>query len=217
MAGLFEKDFRLLSQRKSTFFIFIIVAVVMGISVGGEFIIAYGLVMALTLCTSTISYDEYDNGFPFIMSLPVTKKLYVAEKYLLSAVVMIITTVVTAGLSIVMSVLKKEMPGVSETVFSAFLIMFMMYIMAGVMIPALLKFGAEKSRVVLIVIIGICFAAFYVGKQPLESMNVDFSTIANTMNGVSPVVVLLIMFLISAAVTGISVAASNYIMAKKEF
>ena len=34
---------------------------------------------------TTISYDEFDNGLAFLMTLPVTRKQYVAEKYLLGA------------------------------------------------------------------------------------------------------------------------------------
>ena len=30
---------------------------------------------------STISYDEYDNGYPFLFTLPITRRQYVNEKY----------------------------------------------------------------------------------------------------------------------------------------
>ena len=82
MRGLLEKDFRLTFIRKQTLLIFFIMAIVMGVSMDGSFLVGYLTMLASIVALGTISFDEFENGFPFIMTLPFDRKTYVREKYL---------------------------------------------------------------------------------------------------------------------------------------
>ena len=81
MRGLFEKDFRLLCQNRQTLILFLMMAGFLGLTQNGTFVLGYLSFMFSILLTSTISYDEMDQGFEFLMTLPVTPKTYVQEKY----------------------------------------------------------------------------------------------------------------------------------------
>ena len=65
MRGLIEKDLRLTLARKQTILIFFVMALIMGASMDGSFLIAYLTMLATILAVGTISYDEFDNGFAF--------------------------------------------------------------------------------------------------------------------------------------------------------
>ena len=92
MFGLIEKDLRLTFARKQTLLIFFIMALVMGISMDGSFIVGYLTMLAAVISIGTISYDEYDNGFAFLMTLPFGRKTYVREKYLFCLKILLIVS-----------------------------------------------------------------------------------------------------------------------------
>ena len=85
MKGLLIKDYYLLLQQKTLFFIIVCFAICLGIS-GDNAVFAMSFIMFIfsLLAGSTISYDEYNHGYTFLFTLPVTRKTYVREKYILS-------------------------------------------------------------------------------------------------------------------------------------
>ena len=66
MKGLVIKDLRLAIQRRQTLLIYLILSVIMGMSLDAGFVIAYMTMLMGIIASGTISYDEYDNGFPFL-------------------------------------------------------------------------------------------------------------------------------------------------------
>lgn len=85
MAGLLEKDIRLLWGTKQTLVILFAIAVAVTFSGNGNFIIGYLPFVVEMIAISTIAYDEMDHGYQFLLTLPINKKTYVREKYLLCA------------------------------------------------------------------------------------------------------------------------------------
>ena len=82
MTGLLIKDFRLLKVQKN--FFALITFILFGQILFAEnnfFAISFASLTFSLLSISTVSYDEFDNGNPFLFSLPVTRKGYVLEKY----------------------------------------------------------------------------------------------------------------------------------------
>ena len=82
MLGLLVKDLRIALTRKFALLIILVIALIMGTSMEGPFIIGYVTMIALMLAVGTIIYDEMDNGYDFMMTMPLTRKTYVREKYL---------------------------------------------------------------------------------------------------------------------------------------
>ena len=81
MLGLMRKDLCLLLQRSRALAVMVGVGVLIGFSTDGAFMIGYMTMISAILSIGTISYDEFDNGYPFLMTLPVTRKSYVLAKY----------------------------------------------------------------------------------------------------------------------------------------
>ena len=84
MAGLLVKDMRLILRNKPYVVLFIILTVMLGFSQEGTFILGYFPYAMMILIINTIGYDEMDNGYQFLMTLPINAKTYVREKYILS-------------------------------------------------------------------------------------------------------------------------------------
>ena len=51
------------------------------------FVVSYFTMIASMFVLSTISYDEYDNGYAFLFSMPFSRTSYVKEKYVFSILV----------------------------------------------------------------------------------------------------------------------------------
>ena len=90
-------------------------------------------------------------------------------------------------------------------------------LMQSIMIPVLLKFGAEKSRITISIILGIGYLVGFGGYFLIKKFNLDVSgaliriNAANTATVIAGICVGLIM------ITGISFLISLRIMKKKEF
>ena len=87
MKGLFVKDIELMKQQKQFFILVVVMEVILNLAGSGSvsFATGYFTIVTAIFAITTISYDEFDNGLAFLMTLPVTRKQYVAEKYLLGA------------------------------------------------------------------------------------------------------------------------------------
>ena len=82
MSGLLQKDLCLLKSNRKTLVLFLALAVVISLGQTNTFILGYFPFLMIIMLTGTISYDEMDNGFPFLFTLPVDRKMYIREKYL---------------------------------------------------------------------------------------------------------------------------------------
>ena len=83
MKGLMIKDLRLLFNQKKTWIMYVLLCVMMGFSMQGAFMVGYTVMLCGALGISTISYDQAENGMPFLFTLPIDRQGYVREKYLL--------------------------------------------------------------------------------------------------------------------------------------
>lgn len=155
MAGLLEKDIRLIWGNRQSLLLFFALAVVLGFSQDGTFILGYFPFVIIILIINTIAYDELDNGFQFLMTLPINAKTYVREKYIFSFAGGIVSWLISATLYFAAKIVHgTQLDVISELpVIVTFLPIIIL--MAAFMIPMQIKFGVEKSRAV---VAGICGA-----------------------------------------------------------
>lgn len=218
MSGLLEKDFCLLKSNRKTLVLFLALAVVISLSQTDTFILGYFPFLMIIMLTGTISYDEMDNGFPFLFTLPVDRKIYIREKYLL-CIVGTIGSFLIAWILYFAALIVNGAPDASgkllESVgmFPVFLTIFFLAI--AVTVPIQVKYGAEGSRIVLA---GICFLGAGVilfvhkaaGDAALEKIT-SFSEMLEKTSGKIGV------FAVSIAALLISYGISVRVMEKKEF
>lgn len=155
MLGLMEKDFRLLTQRRTTLFIIVFVALFLSVSMDVSFILGYLCVFGLTLASGTIAYDEYDNGFPFLLSLPIEKKTYVLEKYIFCLLTGLSFWAVAGVLGFVISLARGEAEPVREYLLHVCMFLPAIMLVLAVMLPFLLRFGGERGRAWMLLFCGV--------------------------------------------------------------
>ena len=79
---MLTKDFRILAGQKRYFTIIILIALIFLCSgQPAQIIVGYCTMFGMLFTVNTISYDEFDHGYLFLFTLPVTRKDYVLEKY----------------------------------------------------------------------------------------------------------------------------------------
>lgn len=155
MAGLLEKDIRLLLRRKQTIVIFVALAVVLGFTQEGTFILGYLPFLGIILTISTISYDEIENGYTFLMTLPINAKTYVKEKFLFCLSGIFISWILAVFLYFAAGYMHGEKLVIIDEVPIIITFLAIEVLLMAIMIPFQIKFGVEKSRIVMLMVFGI--------------------------------------------------------------
>lgn len=218
MFGLLEKDLRLLTQRKSTLLMVLFLAIILSFSMSGPFILGYLVCLGIIYASSTISYDEFDNGYPFLMTLPVSPKVYALEKYvfcILSGLFSWIAGVILYCLSMIIKgeefILKDEL-----TVILGFIPLIIIYV--SLMIPFPLKFGAEKTKIVFILISGCILASGVLIQKITSSTKLSFiPTLLEKIGSCPDEILIIALTALLLIFLFVSYLISKHIMEHKEF
>ena len=165
MAGLVEKDIRLLLQRKQIMVAFLALALMLGFTQEGTFILGYLPILILLLTIGTISYDELDQGFTFLFTLPVNAREYVTEKYLFCGIAGILSWIASIGIYRAAAAIHGEQVDLQAELPMLLSFLAVDVIMMAVMIPIQIKFGANGSRMILMVIFGAALMIVFLLKQ----------------------------------------------------
>ena len=205
MAGLVEKDFRLIWCNKQALIFFLIIGVVIGLQ--NEAVILGWLPFAISiLLINTVTYDELDKGYGFLMTLPIDAETYVREKYFFCLTGGTVSWLVAAGLYMILE-MKQQMPvDMASQIPVALLI--------ALLIPLQLVSGVEKSRVVISGACGVMGASVIAFAKLVKTNVLSAFSFLNQMNGwiLAGIAVVVIVLLIL-----LSYAISVRIMEKKEF
>lgn len=216
MFGLIEKDLCILKQRKSFFLLMFAIAAMLSFTTDGAFVVGYLTLLCSLFTLSTISYDEYDNCFAFLFTMPINEKIYVIEKYIFSFIIGIGSFVLAMVIIVVSGMVKGEM--LSPEGYLGFLV----YIPIGLLIvafnvPVQLKFGQEKSRIVTLIIFGLFALAAYGFQEIITYLKLPVPKIVATMNLLPNAAWIVIGLAIVIFFVVISANVSISIMKKKEY
>lgn len=221
MKGLLIKDLQIMQMQKKFLLLILGISFFMGLTAEDtSFLIGYIIFMCSILVLGTISYDDFDNGYTFLFTLPVSRKGYVAEKYLLAIATDIISWLLSIGLGILISTIKGETLDIVMTITASAMVMLVCAMLLFIMLPLQMKFGAEKSRIVMVSLVGICFIAAYLLKMLSEKMtflSFDIQAFTHTLSSVSESTVLFIILALDILIGGITFFVSLRIMQNKQF
>lgn len=213
MKGLLVKDFRLLMQRKCSFVIIMLCGLAMIFSTDASFFIGWMIMIGSLFALSTIAYDEHDNCFPFLMTLPVSRKCYAFEKYLFGALIALASWICGVVFYALISALRRTGFDLQGEIAVLSVMLPVPLLILDFSIPFNLKYGSEKGRIYMLVFWGVIFGAVFAVVKLVPSVK-EFSFSGMSVSGASVVITALI---VTAAVTAASVAWSVRIMEKKEF
>ena len=162
MAGLFEKDLRLLIRNKQFVIVIVFMAFMFSLSGNLSMILPYMTVFGTIFSVSTISYDEADNGYMYLMTLPITYKDYVWEKYLFCTIGGIVTGALTIIFFIVGTAVKGEAINAGDILIAVLIVLPLIINIESFVIPVRLKFGNSKSHNFIMLTVGIIVGGAYV-------------------------------------------------------
>ena len=222
MKGMLIKDFRILKyQGKTLFLMLLVVAVLMNLitDVGPTFIVGYITIIFSLFTVTTVSYDEFDNCYLFLMTLQKKKKKYVNEKYLFALLSIIFAWCAGIVLGIILMIVQPSGEVDAADWFGTCLgYIFTAWIFVSVMLPLRLKFDAEKARYAnLIMIAAVAIAAFLISNA-LEYVPAKIVGPGKEwFSGLGTGGILGLFAVVTALVVVISYLCSRHIMAKKEF
>ena len=222
MKGMLIKDFRLLkNQGKSLLLMLLVVAIFMNFitDVGPAFIVGYITIIFSLFTATTISYDEFDNCYLFLMTLPITRKKYVNEKYVFALLSIACTWVLGTVLGTILLLAQPAVEmNAADWLGSCIGYIFAAWICVSIMLPIRLKFYSEKSRYANFIMIAVVFIAAFLVSSVIDYLPVSIVEAGKEwFYGLSAGGVLGIAGGITAAAVIISYLCSRHIMAKKEF
>lgn len=217
MKGLLIKDFKLMLMQKNFFIIIIVVTCLISISSQDPTFMIGFITLILSLFTvSTISYDEFDNGYPFLLTLPFSRKTYVLEKYVYGLILGTGAWIVSVIICSLMLIVQGK-PVTSDMLIGAFVILPMFLVIESLMIPVHLRFGGEKGRYALIACAGVLVVIGFVVMKIVEIFHINVLPLILAIDALGPVMFMVILLMIGFLVMLVSLKVSLSIMNKKEF
>lgn len=214
MKGLLVKDYYLLLQQKTFFFLLVCMVISFWISTENiPFAFSFIMFTFSLLSCNTISYDEYNHGYTFLFTLPLTRKLYVKEKYLLSILTCIVGWLIGCVMVLLIMFIGNTVQQFSSILsFSIFLFPALLLLQC-INIPIQLKFGSENGSNIRFLLTGAIFlAVILLSKLPLFN---SLNTIDLSQMEALPLLPAIIGFIIICLT--LSYTCSCHIMMKKEF
>lgn len=212
MRGLLTKDISILFQRKKTFIFLVLWAIVMSYTMeDASFVVGWLTMISAFFSISSLTYDEYDNSMPFLMTLPIDAKIYAVEKYLFGFMCGITSWLFGTIIYFIIASIKNVGIDLSTNVFQILVMIPLFVLLIDICLPINLKFGSERGRTIITIFWGIIFASvMFVGKIFTKNISIDPRVL-------SMQTILILLFLITVILTVISVLISVRVMNKKEF
>lgn len=216
MKGLIIKDFKLLMMQKSFFITLVFVAVFFSITTDSVFVIGFLTMICSMFVLSTISYDEFDNGNAFLFSLPITRKGYVIEKYIFGIMIGVISLVLSTIIACILTLFLNGTITNDLFLVSLFYIPVVL-VLQSLMLPLQIKFGSEKSRIAIFIVVAIIFIIGYGFNELIRILNIDFTSLVNTVLTMNVSMILMIIMFLSLIIMFISCKISMKLIKNKEF
>lgn len=221
MKGLLIKDFRQIKMQKNFFLIIAMISIGFIVSSGGNtgylsYAIGFSCFASSLFSLSTVSYDEFDNGNPFLFSLPITRKNYVLEKYCFGVMTGFGCWLLFSGLA-AFFVLYNGLALTGERIVSALILIPFFLLLLAILLPLTLKFGSEKSRFAVIGVFGIIFLLGYLGNHVVKTFGIDLSPVVRPLASLSAEALIGGLTVLSLLLLLLSLNISISIVKKKEF
>lgn len=217
MKGLLIKDFKLMKIQRTFFIAMPIIGIATAFSMNDvSFMIVYMSIVMPMFVINTIGYDELDNGNAFLFTLPISRKGYVWEKYLFGILLGTGALVLSLLLAFCISFIQG-FTGLSDILtYSPFIFSGMLLILS-VFIPVQLKFGSEKSRIVIIIIGGGAAVLGFGAAKISEWLKIDTAALTEKISSLNKGALIAGIMALILCLLLLSIKISFTIIRKKEF
>lgn len=216
MRGLLEKDFRLLKGQKNFFLLILVITVLLSLNSEDNFAVTYLTFIAGFLTISSFGYDDNGNCMPFLMTLPVSRKLYVKSKYVLGFLLTFIGWMAGMVISTVTAFLHKA-PPTTEAVLFQLAWVFLWMILLSFVLPMLFRFGAEKGRMATLAMMLVFMAIVFAFTKLADTLGMDVDACLDALASQQIVVLVAGMAVVALVMVLISYLISAKIVQNKEY
>lgn len=214
MKGLLYKDVVVLKKQISTLLVFVViyggfcVSGVFDFSIIGALIAVFGL----TIPMSSVALDDTAHWDRYAAATPAGRKGIVAGKYLFTLLVILVSSLVgtAAMLGLSLAALTDTPP--AELVTIALSCATVTLLLDAILLPFLLKYGAEKARVISMITFVVIFGGVIL-LGGLANKGMELPQLPDWMVSALPVV----FGLVSVGGFAVSFAVSLGIYDRKEF
>lgn len=215
MRGLLLMDFKFLKrQTKFLIIVGLLVFVFLFNKDMSSFGVAYATMLFGIFAVNSIYYDEANNGNAFLFTLPFSRKEYVFSKYLFGMIIgggaWILSNLIGIGY------LSMANTGINIAEWFAINVVYLilLLVMLSFMFPIQFKFGMEKSRLVMLILVVLVFMLMnaLTGGDHMDQLNEGMAFLER----INPVVLFGGALVAVLAFTGVSVVLSMRIVEKKQ-
>lgn len=223
MKALLMKDLRTLKNERRLWVSIIGVSVLFGVLFQNWYFMMGYIMFGLSMIARTMyQYDVADQGIVYLMTLPITRKEYVKEKYLLSFMSICIGGILSMILTKIGMLFTPDQADSNQEIFSAFLgILAVALVLQAIIFPVELKYDVSKSRIIILLLVMGIIILFTAFDMLIGAILVAFITIFVDAFGGIFIQHFLGTVLLSAVVVGMiyfsSYRKSVKIMGQKEF
>ena len=223
MKALLMKDLRTLKNERRLWVSIIGVSVLFGDLFQNWYFMMGYIMFGLSMIARTMyQYDVADQGIVYLMTLPITRKEYVKEKYLLSLMSICIGGILSMILTKIGMLFTPDQADSNQEIFSAFLgILAVALVLQAIIFPVELKYDVSKSRIIILLLVMGIIILFTAFDMLIGAILVAFITIFVDAFGGIFIQHFLGTVLLSAVVVGMiyfsSYRKSVKIMGQKEF
>ena len=210
MLGFIKKD---LFMIKSNLKFLIILLVIYGVmAYQGQMDLSFLLpFMSVVLMMTTFNYDAYNKWDAYAITLPNGRRNSVRSKYLSTILILSLATIIVTILSFLITYARTKTIDYEYILMTMFGCFFATTILESFMYPTIYKFGVEKARIgIFVIVFGIAIIGGFIAKY------IDLSALANMLDSLGnywiiifPIIMILLLY--------VSYKISERIYMKKEF
>ena len=164
MRALLQKDWIVLKKYFKMYMLIVALFLCAGtINAKDEFFVIFPLVMSAILTMALISYDERFRWDSYCAAMPISRRLFVSEKYLIDLIMAAIIFI-----PCVIGLASRH--GLNSNEFSTVLLVMLgaALLMPAIMLPIIFKLGVEKGRLTYYIVIGFGIGISYIVSEALS-------------------------------------------------
>lgn len=176
MKGLLIKDFRQIFRDKKVVIIMLFMSCFFLATMNAEqyvFVTSYFTMICAVLTINTVTYDEMDNGLAYIFTMPVSRKQYAVEKIMMTFIMTILGALLSSLISFAIAMIKHSDIDFVVWFSSIGASTLCIFLLVMFMLPIQAKFGVEKARIAILVLVfivigGAMFVSYIADKMNLS-------------------------------------------------
>lgn len=217
MKGLLIKDLKLLKSQKLFITIIAVICCYFVITEKLQFAMTYAAIIFSMLVISTVNYDDDKNGMSFILTFPISRKMYVLEKYVLG---MLFMAVILAAESIMMmaaTAVKAASYAPYDWLSAILSFLLSSSLVLSATLPFQIKYGAEKGRMVLVTVFICMGIAAYSLRQVFKALNIDLTAVIEKVTSAGALEVAIFTIALSFGMMAVSYLLSAAAIKRKQF